>query len=240
MNDIKYAYLTIDDSPTEDMIERIDFLNSLGINAIWFSNGNKLLEDEKSPLYAIENGHIIGNHSFDHPFFSKISIDNANKQIDKTDQIISKIYKKSSKEFSSKYFRFPYLDNGVEPGYQDTDWQDTHVKAIQKKLKELGYRQPNFEGIEYEWYKKAGFDSCLNVDCTYDTYDWTIDSPSEGYHDRETILARLNEDFPNECRGLNSKGSNEIIMMHSWIPLDLFKSLITNILKKGIVFKKIT
>ena len=60
-----------------------------------------------------------------------------------------------------------------------------------------------------------------------------------GYRDLTTILSRMDEVVPNEGRGINTLGSNEIIMMHSWIPFDAFKAIIEKLLQKGIVFKKV-
>jgi peptidoglycan/xylan/chitin deacetylase (PgdA/CDA1 family) len=70
----KIAYLTIDDAPVTDMKEKIDFLASEGIRAIWFCQGNKLVKFPDQAIYVIKKGHIIGNHSYDHSNFSAIMI----------------------------------------------------------------------------------------------------------------------------------------------------------------------
>jgi len=235
----KIAYLTIDDGPTADMKEKIDFLDSKGIKAIWFCQGNKLEKFSDPTIYAIKRGHIIGNHSYNHPDFSEINLDEARSQIEKTDKIIDSLYSRASISRPNKVFRFPGLNNGSRDEYEKTDWNNKHVKAIQKILVELGYKQPGFENINYAWYKKAGFDKCANIDCSYDSFDYCLEKEEKlfGYHDLPTILARIDEDVPERGRGLNNPDSNEIIMMHAWIPVDAFKALINKILDKNIEFK---
>ncbi len=46
-------------------------------------------------MFAIKKGFIIGNHSYAHPHFSKITKEEAFEQIKKTDKIIEEVYKKS-------------------------------------------------------------------------------------------------------------------------------------------------
>ena len=183
--DQKIAYLTIDDAPTEDMKEKIDFLDSKGIKAIWFCVGKNLEKFPEQAIYAIKKGHIIGNHSYSHPRFSNISVEEAKNQIKKTDELIENMYKKAEVSRPVKIFRFPHLDNGIKTEYSKCDWEDENVKEIQEFLKDLGYKQPKFENINYKWFKKAGFDKCINVDCSYDTFDWCLKENTEkfGYKD---------------------------------------------------------
>jgi peptidoglycan/xylan/chitin deacetylase (PgdA/CDA1 family) len=236
----KIAYLTIDDGPTEDMKEKIDFLDSKGIKAIWFCLGKELEKFPQQAIYAIKKGHIIGNHSYYHPNFSEIDLEEAKNQIEKTDKIINDLYIQVGISRPIKIFRFPFLNNGSKDEYQKADWNNKHVKTIQKILANLGYRQPKFKNINYKWFKQAGFDKCLSVDCSYDTFDWCLKEGEEmfGYHDLPTVLARIDEDVPDGGRGLNNPNSNEIIMMHAWIPINAFKALIVKILDKNIRFKQ--
>lgn len=235
----KIAYLTIDDGPTADMKQKVDFLDSKGIKAIWFCLGKELEKFPDQAIYAIKKGHIIGNHSYDHPNFSEIDLEDARNQIEKTDKIIDDLYLQAGIPRPIKVFRFPYLNNGSKDKYQETNWNNKNVKAIQQILAELGYKQPKFENINYVWFKKAGFDKCLNVDCTYDSFDWCLEEKKGmfGYHDLPTILARIDEDVPEGGKGLNNPNSNEIIMMHAWIPMNAFSALINKILEKNIKFE---
>ncbi len=49
-------------------------------------------------------------------------------------------------------------------------------------------------------------------------------------------LGRMDEDLPEHGRGLNYGGSNEIVMMHAFVPLEPFKAIIEKMLGKGLRF----
>ncbi len=235
----KIGYLTIDDSPSENFEEVVNYLVEMHIPAIFFCEGRKLGNRIDFVIDAIRKGFIIGNHSYNHPNFSEISLNEAKDQIIKTYAIIDNIYKQAEVSRLIKVFRFPFLNNGISNEYQECDWNNEHVRGLQKILKVFGYKLPKFKQINYKWFKKAGFSKCLNVDCTYDSFDWCLKEDEEcfGYHDLHTILDRMDEDVPEGGRGLNNPESNEIIMMHNWIPIEDFKAIINKFLTKGIEFR---
>jgi peptidoglycan/xylan/chitin deacetylase (PgdA/CDA1 family) len=234
----KKAYLTIDDGPTEETTLYVDFLNEKQIQAIWFCQGRSLEKYPDQAIYAIHNGQVLGNHSYDHTHFSDISINQAKEQIKRTDEIIDWIYTKAGVVRPTKIFRFPHLDNGSLDEYEKTDWSNPHVSAIQSYLRELNYSLPIFQNITYNRTRNAGFLTCVNVDCTYDSMDWCLEDGVElfGYHDLPTILARVDEDFPEEGRGINYPYSNDIIMMHADKGIEGFKPILNKIESKGITF----
>ncbi|MBU3905257.1 MAG: polysaccharide deacetylase family protein [Nanoarchaeota archaeon] len=245
----KIAYLTIDDAPSEDMKMKVDFLESKGIKAIWFCRGELLSNkaNQEAVIYAIRKGHIIGNHAFDHPHFSKLSLEECFEQIKKTDELIDSIYEMSEIKRPIKVFRFPYLDKGagsvVEQGWPED--RKEHIQAIQDFLKRLGYVQPKFEGITYRWFLDAGLLKDVDVQPTYDTHDYSPfqDEPTHGIDSLEKVMERIEEDVPEECRGLNYPDSNEIIMMHDnaftnrELSNKIFFAIIERLIEKGITFK---
>ncbi len=235
----KTAYLTIDDGPTEETKRYIDFLTSKAIRALWFCQGRQLERFLEEAIYAIQNGQVLGNHSYDHPHFSEINLDQARDQIQRTDQILEEIYSKAGISRPAKLFRFPYLNNGSDDPYEKCNWSDPHVSALQEILSDLGYSQPHFRNLRYERTRKAGFLECLNIDCTYDSFDWCLGEGVEmfGYRDLSTILARVDEDIPEAGRGLNYPHSNEIILMHADFGYDGFEAILKKIVSKGINFE---
>ena len=64
----KKAYLTINDSPSPHIKQKVDFLLSKGIPAIFFCEGRKIEEHSNTVIYAIKNDFIIGNHSYFLPY----------------------------------------------------------------------------------------------------------------------------------------------------------------------------
>ena len=52
------GYLTIDDSPTEDFLSKVDLLASMEIPAIFFCRGNRLEERPDDAISAIKKGYV--------------------------------------------------------------------------------------------------------------------------------------------------------------------------------------
>lgn len=225
---VKKAILTIDDAPSENFISKIDFLEEKGIRAIWFCNGERLEKFRDAAVEAIKRGQILANHSWDHPNFQEISLEEAEDQIARTDKLLGEIYKEAGVNWAVKLFRFPFLNCGDNPSSMDTNWEDPHVKGIQNILAKYGYVKYEMPGLNFKYYKDAGMMDCINMDCTYDTFDWVIETDfTHGkYVDLETCLARIDEERPEEGSGLNWDGSNEIVMQHAWVVDHGFKALI--------------
>ena len=225
----KIAYLTIDDAPSEDFRNKVDFLSGKNIPAIFFCEGRKLSRFEDDMIYAIKNGFLIGNHSWSHQNFDGLSKSEIRDEIVKTDGLIDEIHKKAGVDRGIKLFRFPFLKKGAE-----------NRGFAQSVLDELGYKQPCFDDINYEWYEEEGFHEDLDVVCTYDSMDWTVADGSHmfGIRDLQDLFDRMDENVPEGRRGLNFEGSNDIIMMHDDSRIkDLFKPLIERFLNKGITFE---
>jgi len=237
---MRYVYLTIDDGPTKYFKKKIDFLSKNKINAIFFCLGHKIKDFEEDVIYAIKKGHIIGNHSFGHSNFSEISLEEARDEIEKCDKIIEEVYEKAGVERKIKAFRFPFMNNGSKDKYGKYDWDDLHVKRIQEILKELKYKRIDFKGIRYEKYKESRFDKCINVDCTFDTMDWTVADGSAmfGLKTLGDLIARMDEDKSEEYSGIFFRDSNEVVMMHDDERiLDVFEPLVERLIEKGFGFK---
>src|SRR5689334_572664 len=99
------AYLTIDDSPSLDFMNKLDFLDAHDIRAIWFCQGNYMEQRPQMIIDALLRGHIIGNHSYSHPHFSDISLDQAFAEIRATDAVLDELYQRSGTERRHRLFR---------------------------------------------------------------------------------------------------------------------------------------
>lgn len=103
LTDIGYVTLTLDDGPSMHTERLLDILANKRARAIFFMLGENV---EKFPLVArkvVEQGHVIGNHSYSHPYFTKISPAEAEQQIDRTNRIIADVT-----GLVPTYFRPPY------------------------------------------------------------------------------------------------------------------------------------
>jgi peptidoglycan/xylan/chitin deacetylase (PgdA/CDA1 family) len=216
----KIAYLTIDDAPSPDFMNKLDFLDSHSIPAVWFCMGNFMEQRPDFVIEALQRGHIIGNHTYSHPHCSTLSLDQIYAEIRATDAILKELYASAGVEWNQRYFRFPYGDkgdglNGDVWSARDPDGQSRH-EAIQAYLRRLGYTQPTFPKITYGWYQDCGLLQDVDWYWTYDTFDWSAYHPNPiyGIDNVEKVLARTEEDLPEEGRGLHFPGSAEIILMH--------------------------
>lgn len=245
----KVGYLTIDDAPSEDFRNKVKHLISKEIRAIFFCRGDYLQKRSEDAIFAIQQGFVLGNHSFNHPQFSEIPLKECFNQIKQTDEILEDIYEEAGVRRPGKLFRFPYGDKGsgldAEHGWPDDKDKRLFMQGIQNYLKRQGYAQPIFENISYKWYRDAGLARDFDVYWTYYSFDCEVaeyrskgtKSP-HGYYHLQSIINRMDEDVPEGCRGLNFRGSNDIILVHDYPGIeDIFVPLIRAFLNKGIYFK---
>lgn len=101
-------YLTIDDGPTSNTSDIIDYLKTNNIFAIMFFVGMNIEKNYDIAVKAVKSGMIIGNHSYSHCDFSKIDNTVAEQEIGKTDALIDKIHQDAGIERKYRLFRYPY------------------------------------------------------------------------------------------------------------------------------------
>ncbi len=95
--------LTFDDSPDPETTEPIlSFLSENSLKAIFFCIGNKILKYPRSAKDIIDEGHLLGAHSFSHKKFYS-SKKNIIQEIDCTN-----IAAENLLNYKFKYFRPPY------------------------------------------------------------------------------------------------------------------------------------
>lgn len=227
---MKTAYLTIDDGPSKDFKKKVDYLLSKKVPAIFFCLGDCIEERPQDVTYAIGKCFVIGNHSYSHPKFSEISIDEAKRQIEKTDKIIEVIYNKAHTQRPAKVFRFPHGDKGNEETKE----------IIQSLLREFGYVQPTFENII--WHGRPDLGEDADIYWTYNSKDYTVaryrelgEESSYGPSSPALIFRRMDEDDYISGKGLNRPDLNDIILIHdSERTSDLFFDIVNKLLDKNI------
>lgn len=240
----KIAYLTIDDSPSPDFMNKLDFLDSHNIKAVWFSQGNYMDLRPEWIIDAIRRGHLIGNHSYSHPHFSELNLDQAYAEIRATHHIIEELYEQAGVKRPVRYFRFPYGDkgdlrNGNALGAFTPEGKQRH-DAIQAYLRKLGYEQPPFPDVTYDYIRNAGVFDDADMFWTYDSFDWVVMTGGEfhGVSGVDGVMARLDQDMPNDWRGLNSGNSAEIVLTHDHdVPENIFIKEMTRMIEKGLQFR---
>lgn len=239
---MKKVYLTIDDSPSTKMHNLIALLLLHEIPAVFFCIGENLKRHPTVIIDAIQQGFLIGNHSWSHPHFSKISLEKAFIEIKRTDEFIEELYVKANVERPVKWFRFPYGDKG--DGRKGLIFTPLTSKGklrgtiLQTLLKGLSYNYPYFKGISYAYYHQH---LAQDVDWhwTFDVMEWAtqLRRPTFGVKNWEAIEQRLNAMSLKDCRGTIhenqtwlASASDEIILLHDHAETAHFLPDILNIL----------
>ncbi len=218
---MKKVFLTIDDSPSIKMKEKVDFLTENKIPAIFFCIGETMEQYPENVIYAIQKGFAIGNHSYSHRHFSKLSIEEIKKEILKTEKILDELFAQAGHK-RIKYFRFPYGDKGDGlKGQMPSFWRRSKLarkSLIQDFLRKQGFVAPPMLGSNYMFYEKANFHQDVDWHWTFDTIDY-----SESMSD-DDILKRIGESNPKNplVRKLkenywhSAKEKSEIILIHDY------------------------
>ncbi len=85
-----YIALTFDDGPNEKLTPRLlDLLAQHHIHATFFVVGENAAQYPKILQRAVREGHEIGNHSWSHPNFAKISEEAVRSQVKRTEDAIT-------------------------------------------------------------------------------------------------------------------------------------------------------
>ncbi|MDD4077338.1 MAG: polysaccharide deacetylase family protein [Bacilli bacterium] len=103
VNGERRAALTFDDGPSSATKDLVDLLNKYQIKATFFLLGERVKYYPDEVGYIYQSGHEIGNHSYSHPDFSKITLSEAEKEIADTQEAVYKLISSYP-----KLFRFPY------------------------------------------------------------------------------------------------------------------------------------
>jgi len=84
-----YIAMTFDDGPSEKLTpELLDILAQYDIHATFFVIGKNAAEHPEILQRAVREGHEIGNHSWSHPAFAKMSDEKVRAELQKTDDTI--------------------------------------------------------------------------------------------------------------------------------------------------------
>jgi peptidoglycan/xylan/chitin deacetylase (PgdA/CDA1 family) len=84
-----YIAMTFDDGPSAVLTPKLlDLLAAHHIKATFFVIGENVTEHPEIVARAAREGHEIGNHSWSHPNFAKMSQENVRSQVQRTDDAI--------------------------------------------------------------------------------------------------------------------------------------------------------
>lgn len=128
----KIAYLTFDDGPSINNTPKVlDILKQNNINATFFLIGKNAEANKDLVKREIEEGNVVGNHTYSHQLNYKEGPENFVQDLDKCDQVIKSIL---GDNYNLKLVRFPggsfgprlapFRDAATKAGYHYVNWND--------------------------------------------------------------------------------------------------------------------
>ena len=133
----KVVALTFDDGPDGNTTpQALDILAKYKIKATFFVQGKNIAGNEAILKRMQSKGHEVGNHSWNHPVLTQLSLEDAKKQITDTESAITSVLGKSS-----KLMRPPYgaisddIRNSLDLSFimwdvDSLDWKSKNEAAI--------------------------------------------------------------------------------------------------------------
>lgn len=251
---MKKAILTIDDAPSPDFKNKFSILKEYEIPAVFFCTGSLIPTREKELIEAIESGFILGNHSYNHYHFSKLSLKECERQIAKASVLLDVVYENAGVKRPVKWFRFPYGDKG--DGRMGNVFQKgtrrgmARKDTIQKILSDHGYTFELQEWIGYDIFFESGIRGDIDWSWTFDIMEWAMlmSKPMMNLSSVSHILKRMEDANPLDCRGdwkephwIGDSFLPEIILTHDHLENSpIFERLIKKLLSLGFEFPAIT
>ena len=224
------AILTIDDIASRNTPAIVDCLTEKGIQAVMFATGMNVEKYYDEAKYALRQGMIVGNHSYSHPAFSQLSMEEAVEEIEKCEAVLEKLYRDSGVERVWRPFRFPYGDKGGEK-----------KAALQQYFREKGFHKLDDRQITYPWWKENGLDRDIDTLWTSDFEEYRI--PWNDGFTKESVLEKMHNPAPQSGAALFGKDHAHIILTHAHDETDAlwpryYREMIDEALKNGLVFQK--
>lgn len=88
----KHVYLTFDNGYEQGHTESVlNVLKKEDVPATFFVTGHYVEEEPELVKRMVDDGHIIGNHSYNHPDFTKMSKESIKEELDSLEQAVAAI-----------------------------------------------------------------------------------------------------------------------------------------------------
>lgn len=237
--------MTIDDAPSVDMKQKVDVLVKHNIPCVWFCQGSNIEERPELAMYALQQGHIIANHSYSHPNFSRIPLADCLQEIDKTDAIIQKIYDDVGLSWTHKFFRFPHGDKGdlLFGDLHETPTSEGQKRkdALQAYLRLRGYSQPDFNSVTNAFHRSTGMFHDVDWRWTFDVMEYAPYRDGKyGYRTMEEIFQRMDTHSPEDGLSMHDASTDEIILVHDMPETaEWFQEIVEKLCQKNMEFTNV-
>lgn len=223
------AILTIDDGASPNTFRYMEYLSEKNIHPILFFWGKRLESAYEQGIKALQMGAVVGNHSFSHPHFSDLSYEQCLEEIQKQEELLSRLYRDTEVERTYKLFRFPYGDKGGQ-----------NAPKLQQYLKDQGFHRLKDDDITYPWYREKLLHRDIDVFWTFDLQEYRL-SHEEGFTFQD-VLRHMADPNPVLGGSLHDSGTLQIILIHDHPETEekrpgYFPELIQRLIDMGVQFE---
>lgn len=91
-NNVKKIALTFDDGPNPDYSEKVlDILKAKNVKASFFLIGSEAKKYPDIVKREYDEGHIVGNHTYDHCMLSNLTVEQGQQELEKANEVLKKI-----------------------------------------------------------------------------------------------------------------------------------------------------
>lgn len=144
------AYLTFDDGPNPTYTPPLlDLLARYGARASFFLIGDQVERHPDIVERIVAEGHLIGNHSYDHPHFDRLPLGEQIAQVERTDRLLARFDGRPRHRFRTPrgvvplrlLARFARERRGITYwSYDSLDYDDHPVDRLAAALERHGLR----------------------------------------------------------------------------------------------------
>ena len=222
------ALLTIDDIASQNTPAIVDYLLEKDIRAILFATGKNVERYYEEALYAVKSGMIVGNHSYSHPAFSSITLEEGIEEIEKCEKVLDRLYHDSGVERLYRPFRFPYGDKGGE-----------NQKSLQEYLRRNGFHKVDDTHISYPWWRENHLNMDIDTFWTFDFEEYRIRKGSD--FTRESVWRKMHDENPESGAVLFAQNNRHILLLHAHDETEellpgYYRLFVDHLLENGVTF----
>lgn len=222
--------LTIDDVPSGNTPALVAYLKEKSIQPILFAVGKNIETHYQEALYAVKQGFILGNHSYSHPSFSSLSLEECIKEIEKCEDILETLHHDAGMPRIARPFRFPYGDKG-----------GANKAALQQYMQKKQLDKADDRHIPYAWWKEFGMNQDIDTFWTFDFEEYRI--TKDPNFTVQQIWDKINNPNPPYGAALFAENHRHFLLMHDFDETNAalpgyYRIFLDYLLEKGVIFDK--
>ena len=166
------AALTFDDGPDPEATpELLDVLADRGVRATFFCVGRFVEAHPGIVCRMHAEGHVVGNHTWDHPSFPHVSVSERRRQLDRCSRALG------SRE--SPFFRPPYGNQSLR----------SHLDVLRHGYEVVGWEADGQDWLDHDAEQIAGrIEGKIRPGSIVLLHDRIYSAPDLAYLDREPLL----------------------------------------------------